>query len=148
MGKPIETDEDVEQVARGFEACETSKDDFRHQDHLTVAVWYLQTMSIPAATDRMRASLFRFLDHYQIDRRKYHETLTVFWMEMVAKILASLAGGGSLGEQCRQVEKILCNKDLVLEFYSPELLWSDVARSSFVPPDKKSWRHDWIASQD
>jgi hypothetical protein len=139
MTKPIETDRDVELVARRFEACETGKDDFRHQDHVAVAVWYLQTMGIAAATDRMRTSLFRFLDHYQIDRRKYHETLTVFWMEMVSKCLASFSDGTSLREKCSRVQEILSDKDLVLEFYSPEVLWSDAARNSFIAPDKKSW---------
>ena len=139
MSKQIETDHDVELVASRFEECETGKDDFRHQDHLAVAVWYLQTMAVPAATNRMRTSLFKFLDHYQIDRRKYHETLTVFWMEMVSKCLASMVDGASLSEKCSRVQETLRDKDLVLEFYSPEVLWSDAARNSFIAPDKKSW---------
>ena len=139
MSKQIETDHDVELVASRFEKCETGKDDFRHPHHLAVAVWYLQTMGVPAATNRMRTSLFRFLDHYQIDRRKYHETLTVFWMEMVSKCLASMVDGASLGEKCIRVQEILGDKDLVLEFYSPEVLWSDAARTCFIAPDKKFW---------
>jgi len=139
MTKPIETDQDIEVLVKRFEACETARDDFPHLDHLVMAVWYLQTMSAPAATDQMRTSLHRFLDHYQIDRQKYHETLTVFWVEMVAACLISLPVGTSLVEKCNEVRQRLGNKDLVLEFYSPELLWSDAARNSFVIPDKKSW---------
>jgi len=139
MSKPIENDQDVEMLVKRFEACETARDDFPHLDHLVVAVWYLQTMSIPAATEQMRISLFRFLDHHQIDRRKYHETLTVFWVEQVAACLRSLPVGNSLSEKCYEVRQRVGNKDLVLEFYTPELLWSDAARNFFVTPDKKSW---------
>jgi hypothetical protein len=140
MNKPIETDQDIEMLVKRFEACETAKDGFPHLDHLVLAAWYLQTMSVPAATEQMRTSLFRFLDHYQIDRRKYHETLTVFWVEKVAACLTSLPIGSSLCEKCNEVRQVLRNKDLVLDFYSSEVLWSDAARNSFVTPDKKSWR--------
>ena len=140
MNKPIETDQDIESLVKRFEACETARDGFPHLDHLVLAVWYLQTMSVPAATAKMRTSLFRFLDHYQIDRRKYHETLTVFWVEKVAAFLTSMPVETSLFEKCNEVRRSLGNKDLVLEFYSSDLLWSDAARNSFVTPDKKSWR--------
>ena len=139
MSKAIERNDDVEKVARSFEACETPAGNFRHQDHLTVAVWYLQTMEVQAATDRMRTSLFRFLDHHKVDRQKYHETLTVFWVEMVARCLASANAEASLSERCSRVHATLGDKDLVLEFYSNEVLWSEPARNSFVKPDKKSW---------
>jgi hypothetical protein len=140
MNKPIETDADIEKIVRLFEACETAKDGFTHREHLVLAVWYLQTMSVPAATGQIRTSLLRFLDHHHIDRRKYHETLTVFWVEKVSDCLAALPAGTSLSEKCNEVLRRLGNKDLVLEFYSHELLWSDEARNSFVTPDKKPWR--------
>jgi hypothetical protein len=135
----IETDADVVAVVRGFESCETPKEAFRHQDHLTVAVSYLQSMSTPDAVNRMRESLFRFIDHHQVDRRKYHETLTVFWMEMVAECLETMPGGLSLSEQCQRVHCLLGNKDVQLEYYSEEVLWSDEARNSFVKPNRARW---------
>jgi len=135
----IDTNSEVVAVVRGFESCETPKEAFHHLDHLTVAVWYLQSLSTPDAVDRMRESLFRFIDHHQIDRRKYHETLTVFWMEMVAKCLDAMPVGLSLSEQCQRVHSLLGNKDVQLEYYSEEVLWSDAARLSFVKPNKSNW---------
>ena len=131
---------DVEDVVKRFESCETAKDAFRHQDHLAVAVYYVEAFDVATALTRMRESLHRFLDHHQIDRQKYHETLTVFWIEMVAKYLRSSNEKLSLSEKCRKVQEAFGNKDFALEFYSPEVLWSDAARRSFIAPDKKSWK--------
>ena len=93
---------DIENVVRGFETCETDKDAFNHRDHLVVAVWYVETVGREAA-DRMRSSLFRFLDHHGVDRKKYSETITVFWIGKVADKLNSLGSDMSLVEKCRQV---------------------------------------------
>src|SRR6185295_13705335 len=75
---PYQSEREIESVVRGFESCETGKDEFKHRHHLVVAVWYLRTLSREAAVDRMRSSLLRFLDHHGVDRKKYDETITVF----------------------------------------------------------------------
>ena len=58
------TESEIEAVVRGFESCETDKTNFKHRDHLTVAVYYFQGADIQQATERMRSALFAFLDHH------------------------------------------------------------------------------------
>lgn len=94
---------EIENVVRAFERCETGKDQFRHEDHLVVAVWYLQTLTREAAVARMRSSLLRFLDHHGVDKQKYSETLTVFWIEQVAAKLNEFGPDVSLVEKCNQI---------------------------------------------
>ena len=53
----------IEAVVKGFELCTTKKDEFTHQSHLTVAVWYLLNNNEEQATAKMRMGLHRFLDH-------------------------------------------------------------------------------------
>ena len=133
------TDAEIHRVVDDFESCQTGKDEFHHQQHIVVAVCYLASAPIEVATERMRGSLFRFLEHHQVDNRKYNETLTVFWLEMVALELKKLADGASLAKRCNLVIGALSNPRLALDFYSEELLWSDEARARFVEPDLRQW---------
>ena len=127
-------------TVEGFESCRTGKDGFRHQDHLVVAAFYLQELCMTDATTRMRGNLLKFLDHHQVDRQKYNETITVFWFELVEDVLSKLQGDASLVEQCNKVVESLDNSALVFEYYSRERLFSDEARRIFVRPDLKEWR--------
>ena len=138
--KPYMTDEEVRAVVRGFESCETDKAEFKHRDHLTVAVCYLQDLSVAEATEKLRASLFRFVDHHGVDRKKYNETITVFWLEVVGEKLKSLPLNSSLLTKCNVVIEALSDAGLMLEYYSADLLFSDKAREAFVRPDLKDWR--------
>jgi hypothetical protein len=124
----------------GFESCRTGKDSFKHRDHLVVAVFYLQQLSVADAISRMRTNLMRFLDHHQVDRQKYNETITVFWFELVAGLLNRLPPDSTLVEKCNAVVESLDNSGLVFEYYSRERLFSDEARKKFTEPDLKDWR--------
>jgi hypothetical protein len=92
------------------------------------------------AIARMRESLFRFIDHHRISKQKYHETLTVFWVEFTAAKLQRHPELESLVEKCNYIKRELADKDLVKQFYSSDVLASDKAREEFVKPDIKHWR--------
>jgi len=134
------TDTEIHRVVEDFENCQTGKDEFHHEQHIVVAVCYLCAAPTEVATERMRSSLFRFLEHHNVDNRKYNETLTVFWLEMVVLELNKLPADVRLVERCNSVVAKLNNPKLALDFYSQELLWSDEARARFVEPDLRPWR--------
>lgn len=94
---------EIEEVVRGFESCETGADDFKHEDHLVVAIWYLQTMDRQAALDRMRDGLLRFLTHHGGDTTKYSEAITNFWIERVAQRLSEFGPQTLLVEKCNSI---------------------------------------------
>ena len=98
-----ESETEIEQVVRGFESCETGADDFKHRDHLVVAIWYLQTMSKQAALERMRDGLLRFLNHYEGNTSKYSEEITVFWIDWLAQRLSESDAQTPLVERCNQI---------------------------------------------
>lgn len=103
MSRLYESEAEIELVVRGFETCVTAKTDFHHREHLTVAVWYLQTLSRREAVDRMRIGLLRFLDHHGVDRKKYSEEVTVFWVDAIADVLEEMGSKARLVEKCNQV---------------------------------------------
>lgn len=90
MSHHYRTEREIEAVVEGFENCTTSKEDFSHREHLTVAVWYLRHFDEADALKRMRAGLIRFLNHHKIAPGKYKEGLTVAWMDLITSALAEL----------------------------------------------------------
>ena len=100
---PYQSNIEIEQVVRAFETCETGKDDFKHREHLVVAVWYVETLGREAALERMRSALLRFLDHHEVDRKIYSEEITVFYINKIAEKLDELGSKVSLVEKCNAV---------------------------------------------
>jgi len=98
-----QSETEIENVVRAFETCETGKDEFKHRDHLVVAVWYVQTLGREAALERMRSGLLRFLNHHGVDLKKYSETITVFWIDKIAETLNELGPDVSLVEKCNTI---------------------------------------------
>lgn len=98
-----DSEEEIRRVVRGFETCETRAADFHHREHLTVAVWYLQTLSREETVKAMRTALLRFVDHHGVDRKKYSEEVTVFWVETIASQLEEMGSESRLVDKCNQI---------------------------------------------
>lgn len=76
-------EKEIAEIVRRFEDATISRDDWKHAEHLTVALHYLCLHDIETATDKMRDGIFKLLKAFEVDLSKempYHETLTVFWM--------------------------------------------------------------------
>ena len=87
MGDYFQNEKEIEAVVQGFESCTTGADDFKHRDHLTVAVWYLRNSTPEQAFQSMCAGLLRFLDHHGVGRAKYNEQLTLNWINVIQKTI-------------------------------------------------------------
>ena len=90
MGHHFQNEKEIEAVVQGFESCTTGADDFKHRDHLTVAVWYLRNSTQEQAFQRMCAGLLRFLDHHGVGRAKYNEQLTLNWINVSQKTIQEM----------------------------------------------------------
>jgi hypothetical protein len=135
-----QTQAQINAVVQGFQSCTTDKAEFKHRDHLTVAVAYLRELTLEQSLDKMREALLRFVDHHKVDRQKYNETITVFWFQMVAAAMTTMPANVTVVEQCNRVLESFSNADLVLDYYTRDLLFSERARKEFVEPDLKDWR--------
>ena len=130
-------------LTRALERGEIANEKFRHTSHLHVAwVYLLESKSVDEATDKMRQTLRRFAASAG-KPEKYHETITLFWVHLLARVRA-IKAGQSL-EQIVQATPGLLEKNFPLAYYSGERLFSDEARSSWVEPDLKPFPIDATA---
>ena len=97
-----QSETEIEDLVRAFETCQIDKTDFRHRQHLVVAMWYVEMFGREAALDRMRAGLLRFIDHHGVDPKKYSEGVTVFWIDSIANMLEEVPDL-SLVEKCNRI---------------------------------------------
>jgi hypothetical protein len=123
-----------EAFARAFENGTVSPAEFGHVAHVRVAWVYLrEAPSAEEALVRMRDAIRRFAAAAGASQ-KYHETLTVVWMKLLADVQARGASGELAG--VLSAHPALADKDLPLRYYSQERLFSDEARTAWVEPDR------------
>ena len=138
-----ETESEIVSIVRRFETGTISRDEWRHAEHLTVALYYiLHSESLSDATNKMRSGIFNLLTSFGVDLSKempYHETLTGFWMRAVYEFTEN-KNDVSAVELINGAIKSLGDKDLPLKFYRRELLFSERARAAFVEPDLLNFR--------
>ena len=123
-----------EEFARAFERGEITPAAFDHRAHVRVAwVYVREGPSLEAATDRMRAAIRRFAAAANASQ-KYHETITVLWMVLLADASHAVAAPCELEAVLAQ-RADLADKNLPLKYYSRERLFTDEARARWVDPD-------------
>lgn len=130
------TEQDILNRVAGFENGTISESEWRHAEHLIVALYYLKYYDLETSTAKMRDGIFNLLKSFGVDLTKmmpYHETLTIFWMQTVNNFKSSKNGYSVVEIGNELIEKF--DKDFPFKFYSRELLFSDEARAKFVEPD-------------
>src|ERR1035437_2848483 len=124
MNTKYKTESEIADVVKGFEHATISRDDFKHAEHLTVALHYVSIYDLETATEKMRSGSCKLLVAVGFDLTKempYHETLTVFWMRTIDKFNNSKNGTSLLDKANGLVGNY--DKDYPLKFYSREFLF-------------------------
>ena len=137
--KTYESEEDISSLVRAFEDATVTREEWKHREHLIVALYYVSHHDLETALDKMRSGILNLLANgFKVDLTKempYHETMTVFWMRTAAEFNASKNGGSLVSKVAEMTE--LFDKDYPLRFYSGDLLFSAKARAEFVEGDLK-----------
>ena len=133
---PYESDEEVSEVVRRFESCEFAPDEFKHRLHLAVALVYLLGSPYPAALERVRRGLHRFIEHHGLSG-VYHETLTVFWVRRVRAFAEQADRSRGLAALANELSEACADPRLVFDYYSKERIESDKARAYWLDSDLK-----------
>ncbi len=118
---------------RAFETCELSNEAFHHRDHIRLAFIYLRQYGEFEAQRRIAAGIRKFAArHGKSD--KYHETITLTWLRLVADAMRSVPVNAGFEELTRARPELL-DQTTLHKFYSSAALASDAARAGWMEPD-------------
>ena len=128
-------DEEIVDLVRRFESCAIRPEDFRHYQHLTVALWYVREFPYDLASEKMRAGIQKLATAY--GKTGYHETITLFWLLLVRDFAAS-ASAERLCDLANRLAASYTGKNVINDYYSAELLTTPEAKERWIEPDLKS----------
>jgi hypothetical protein len=120
-------DEFLQEVRTGRLPLES----FHHADHLRLAWVYLHRLAWEAAMREISASIRGFGRHYG-KPEAYHETVTIAWVRLLSTHTETIF------EEFLAVNETKLKSNLLHRYWSPELLDSPQARTSWIEPDRSS----------
>jgi hypothetical protein len=119
-----------------FENCSLANEAFHHADHVRMAFLYLARNPALEALQRFSASLARFAAANG-KPQLYHETITWAFLFLIRERLARTGWRQTWTEFAAGNPDLLNWKDNALKkYYRGETLASDLARTTFLLPDK------------
>ncbi len=137
-----QTDEDIVTLVQQFEACTLPKSNWNHTAHLTIAMWYVSMYSEAEAILSIRTGIQHYNHCNAIATTissGYHETLTLFWITIARRFLASNPNTSVLALINNFILIYGEQKSIFREYYSERLIMSWEARQTWVAPDLKSF---------
>lgn len=136
---------EVAELVAAFESATIPASEFSHVAHIAVALSYLEKFSPEQALERMREKIRAFAAHHNAGNL-YHETLTTFWMKLLAHLDANYDLGSPLRRSAnadiplwQRINAIVTrwgNRGPVDAHYTRETITSPSAREKWVPPDR------------
>jgi hypothetical protein len=130
-------DAEVTELVRAFETCEIHPAEFKHYQHLAVALWYVRNFPYEQASEKMRQGIQRLAAAY--GKTGYHETITLFWLKVVHDFYAAAQTDQPLFEIANKLASKYGNKNLIADYYSEERIASVEAKHGWVEPDLKEF---------
>jgi hypothetical protein len=119
-----------------FEDCSLANQSFHHSDHVKMGFLYLCRYPALEALQRFSTSLARFATANG-KPRLYNETVTWAFLLLIRERMARAGGPQTWPEFAANNSDLLSWKDNILKkYYRDETLSSDLARTTFLFPDK------------
>lgn len=126
----------IQNLVEQFENCTLPKEEWTHQAHLRVALFYLSKNSFYTAVSKTRCGIIRYNASKETDNLcsdKYHETISQFWMDQIKRFMEKQQNNSLEKTEEDLLKSDIAKGDYILSFYSKELLFSEYARATHVP---------------
>jgi hypothetical protein len=124
---------DDDALVEAFESCQLPAAQFHHADHIRLAWIFLSRRSEEEATARIEQAIRRFAAHNGVSE-KYHQTITLAWMGLVAAARRATPGARAFEAFIKRNPQFLDVRSLSL-YYTAERLAGPDARMGWVEPD-------------
>ena len=109
--------------------------DFHHQQHVQVAWLFVLKYGMPAAIGEFTAAIKRFADAKGATGL-YHETITWAFLLLIAERQARDPAATWEAFAAANADLLVWKPSILERYYSKELLASELARRTFLMPDR------------
>jgi hypothetical protein len=125
-----------DELLSGFENSTIPNEAFHHEEHVRVAFLYLSRYPALEALGRFSTALVRFAAAHG-KTTLYNETVTWAYILLIRERLAR-SGCKQTWSEFRSANADLFdrNQDILKKYYKPETLQSELAKQTFVFPDR------------
>ena len=110
-------------------------DQFHHQQHVQVAWLFVRKHGMPAALSEFTAAIKRFADAKGATGL-YHETITWAFLLLIADRQGRRPASTWQEFESANADLLVWQPSILERYYSKELLASDLARRTFLMPDR------------
>jgi hypothetical protein len=129
-----------DEIIAAFEDCRLANESFRHADHVRMAFLYLSRYPALEAIQRFSSSLARFAAA-KGKPGLYHETITWAFLLLIRERMARAGRTQRWSEFAASNADLMNGEENILrKYYRDETLASELARCTFLFPDRISTR--------
>jgi hypothetical protein len=134
----LDSEENLAAFLAAFEGHTLPKTAFTHAAHATVAACYLHTSDAATVLPKIRAAIRSFNESVggaNTETAGYHETLTVFWLRIVDRLLSEKSPASRLQAARLAVANFGEGRGLHTAYYSGDIVNNRIARRQWIEPD-------------
>lgn len=131
------TEQEIDEFLAAFENGTLPKAEWTHGAHLLTGACYVHELGEAAATDKMRECVQRYnlvVGGQNTDTSGYHETITVAWIKLLAKLLRETQPIARATFARLALERFERDRGILQRHYDFDLVNSVEARKQWVPP--------------
>ena len=132
------TEAELDDFLEQFEAGTLPKAKWTHAAHVLTGACYVHQLDEAAAIVRMRDRVRAYnvgAGGQNTATSGYHETITVFWIKLLAKLLREQKALPRASFATVALEQFQDRRELLRHYYSFDVVGSERARREWVAPD-------------
>ena len=131
------TEPEIDEFLASFETGTLPKTHWTHGAHLLTGACYVHARGEAAAIDKMRLCVKRYnvaVGGENTDSSGYHETITVAWIKLLARLLRECQPIDRAAFAALAVARFEADRGIWQRYYDFDLVNSVEARRAWVPP--------------